>query len=97
MTSIRLGNKVVFERKNLQVLIVYSYKPKVCMMWWLICSAPDFWGRSLGFKSGTAGPLCNSVEISGKRGEPPPETKNKQTYNTHSLQKSLCLFAMRDC
>ena len=22
-------------------------------MWWLICSAPDFWGRSPWFESGT--------------------------------------------
>ena len=40
-------------------------------MWWLIGSAPDFWGRGPGFESGVshndpdacaAGSLCNNVE-----------------------------------
>ena len=54
-------------------------------MWWLIDSAPDFWGRSPGFESGIYhnGPdaLQDHCEIqqkiSGQRGKPTPEAKKR--------------------
>ena len=43
-------------------------------MWWLIGSAPDFWGKGLEFESGiyhsdpgdAAGSLCNTVKSQGR-------------------------------
>ena len=52
-------------------------------MWWLIGSAPDFWGRGPGFESGiyhndpdALQDHCEKMQkISGKRGQPTPEAK----------------------
>ena len=61
-------------------------------MWWLIGSAPDFWGRGPGFESGIYHNDPDALQdhcvilskISGKRGEPPPEAKKiyKKKGNT---------------
>ena len=48
-------------------------------MWWLIGSAPDFWGRGPGFESGMILMRCRIIvikqKISGERGKPTPEAK----------------------
>ena len=53
-------------------------------MWWLIGSAPDFWGRGPGFESGTSHNDSDALQdhceimqkVSGQRGTPITEEKN---------------------
>ena len=54
----------------------------ICEMWWLVGSAPDFWGRGPGFESGIShndpGALqdhCVILYILRVEGEPPPGAK----------------------
>ena len=72
--------------KEIGILFQYVvFTNKSCEMWWLNGSAPDLWGRCLGFLSGISHNdtgalqdhcvLCNNVEKLRKRGKPTPEAK----------------------
>ena len=69
-------------------------------MWWLIGSAPDFWGIGPGFASGISHndsdaqqDHCEeSIENSGKRGKPSPEAKKgeKKVFLEKSNNTYVC-------
>ena len=67
-------------------------------MWWLIGSAPDFWGSGPGFESGIYHNDLDALQdhceikqkkISGQRGKPTPQAKK-------DLKKEKNLFGKGD-
>ena len=72
-------------------------------MWWLIGSAPDFWGRGPGFESGIShndpGALQDhcAVNLRVEGGEPQPKAKKigknreKNGANSHHFLIKFCL------